>query len=104
MIDKDIFCVYCINTGKYNTFAGEVKCPNPKCRINKNININPKDKANDLYDSFKSVRCLSDEDEFIKLCLKIMLDEINSNVLVGIDIGATWGSYWKLVEREVEKL
>lgn len=30
--DDNYFCVYCYNTGKYMSFAGEGKCPNPKCK------------------------------------------------------------------------
>lgn len=31
---EEILCVYCLDTGKYNTFAGVNKCPNPKCKTN----------------------------------------------------------------------
>lgn len=31
---EQLFCVYCLGTGKYNTFAGETKCPNPNCKTN----------------------------------------------------------------------
>ena len=31
---EELFCVYCLDTGKYKTFYGVDKCPNPKCKTN----------------------------------------------------------------------
>ena len=39
-----------------------------------------------------------------KMCASMAVDEIINNVLVGIDLAATWGDYWVKVKQEIEKI
>jgi hypothetical protein len=41
---------------------------------------------------------------FSKQAALIAVDEINNNVLVGIDLASTWGNYWQQVKTEINKL
>lgn len=42
--------------------------------------------------------------DYAKKCTIIAVDEINDNVLIGIDLPSTWGNYWQRVKQEIEKL
>ena len=71
--------------------------------------MTPKEKAEELVLKFREVPI---EDsllwyvgyEISKEFALIAVDEIINNVLVGIDLAATWGDYWVKVKQEIEKL
>lgn len=56
--------------------------------------MTPQEKAEELKEKFDGYICYA----------LVAVDEINNNVLVGIDLAATWGDYWKKVKQELEKL
>jgi hypothetical protein len=67
-----------------------------------------KEKAIELVNSFKPL-CggymgESVNRQFAKQSALIAVNEINNNVLFGIDLASTWGNYWKEVKTEIEKL
>ena len=79
--------------------------------------MTPKEKAKELVDKFYQTtpyEAFIDEPcgigaeykawEQAKECALIAVDEINNNVLVGIDLASTWGNYWQQVKTEIENL
>jgi hypothetical protein len=79
-------------------------------------NITPKEKAKHLVDKYKHIYLKQFKanteywDLFLitdgeaKMCALIAVDEIINNVLIGIDMPATWGNYWQEVKKEIELL
>ena len=67
-------------------------------------NLTPKQKAAQLIDMFKSItgHAGNYDKQFAIECAKKMVDEINVNVLLGIDLASTWGNYWEEVKKEIE--
>ena len=63
--------------------------------------MTPKEKATQLVDKYSFT---DDYHTLSKQCALIAVDEIINNVLVGIDLAATWGDYWNKVKQEIEKL
>ena len=69
--------------------------------------MTPKEKAQELVDNMGDIP----DGGFgsmgryeAKQCALVAVDEIINNVLVGIDLAATWGDYWVKVKQEIEKL
>jgi hypothetical protein len=56
--------------------------------------MTPKEKAEELKEKCDGYACYAE----------VAVDEIINNVLVGIDLAATWGDYWVKVKKEIEKL
>ena len=70
------------------------------------INKTPKQKAILLVALFESIAhpAINCDRQFAKECAKRMINQINKDVFIGIDLSATYGDYWKQVEREIEKI
>ena len=68
--------------------------------------MTPKAKANELLTRYftNAVGYGPIERERAKRNAGLCVDEIINNVLVGIDLAATWGDYWVKVKQELEKL
>jgi hypothetical protein len=72
----------------------------------------PREKARELVDKMYYCQRYVDGENYIPLeaykrakqCALIAVDEINNNVLVGIDLASTWGNYWQEVKEEIDKL
>jgi hypothetical protein len=65
-------------------------------------------KAEELFNKYKPI-CAGynggqSNKYFSKQAALIAVDEINNNVLVGIDLASTWGNYWQEVKTEINNL
>ena len=72
--------------------------------------MTPKEKATELIIKFQHPPSALEHTEcdclhinIAKECALIAVDEINNNVLVGIDLASTWGNYWQEVKQEIER-
>jgi hypothetical protein len=68
--------------------------------------LTPKQKAAQLVALFESIAhpTIDCDKQFAKECARRAVHEINTNVLLGIDLASTWGNYWEQVKQEIEKL
>ena len=68
--------------------------------------MTPKEKAKFLVALFESIShpLINCDRQFSKECAKRMVSQLNSDILIGIDLSATYGNYWKLVSNEIENL
>lgn len=69
-------------------------------------NQTPKQKAAYLVALFESIAhpTIDCDKQFAKECARRMVEQVNNDVLIGIDLASTWGDYWEQVKQEIEKL
>jgi len=69
-------------------------------------NQTPKQKANYLVALFESIAhpTIDCDKQFAKECARRMVEQVNNDVLIGIDLTSTWGNYWEQVKQEIDKL
>jgi membrane-associated HD superfamily phosphohydrolase len=70
------------------------------------LNLTPRQKAAQLITIFESITHpnIHCDKQFAKECARRTVNEININVLNGIDLASTWGNYWEQVKQEIDKL
>lgn len=68
--------------------------------------MTPKEKAIFLVALFESIShpLINCDRQFAKECAKRMVIQLNSDILVGVDLPSTYGNYWEIVYNEIENL